>query len=315
MKFYKSVICLLFGFFFLTTLPAQSFQKIDNWGDEVNLRIEHFLNTTKIRNTRKVAVFDCDGTLLGQSPYYLADESLLAYAEKNYAGKNDEVSKNKMKIIDTLLKGDNEGTEYVRRRINFLSGLRAKDVEEIGENCFEEKYAHKFYPEMQELIANLQAYGFEIWVVTASPEILYQCFVSEYLGIPRNRILGVKSVISGNKVTNQIVNPIPQNYGKAQAIQTFIKVKPLFVAGNSRGDMEMMQESIGLKLIVNPDDKKIVNAAADNLKGYTLKSYWEQEGAILVRCNDTPDKQIKFVAKTLNVLPNTDNPATVHSSK
>lgn len=90
-----------------------------------------------------------------------------------------------MKIIDTLLKGDNEGTDYVRRRINFLSGLSAKEVEEIGENCFEEKYAHKFYPEMQELIANLKAYGFEIWVLTASPEILYQSFVSENLGIPK----------------------------------------------------------------------------------------------------------------------------------
>jgi phosphoserine phosphatase len=307
-------ISFLFTILFCSILHAQSFKKIAYWEDDINERLEHFLNATQVREDRKVAVFDCDGTLFGQSPYYLADESLLAYAEKNYASKNDEFSKNKMEIIDTLLKGDNEGSDYVRRRINFLSGLSAKDVEEIGENCFEEKYAHKFYPEMQELIANLKVYGFEIWVLTASPEILYQSFVSENLGIPKNRILGVKSVISGNKVTNQIVNPVPQNYGKAEAIQTFIKTKPLFVAGNSRGDMEMMQESIGLKLIVNPDNEKIFDASAGVLNGYNLRSYWEKEGALIVNCEDSPDEKIRFVAKKLKVAPNKDNPA-VYSFK
>ncbi len=307
-------ISFLFTILFCGILHAQSFKKIAHWEDDINERLEHFLNASQVREDRKVAVFDCDGTLFGQSPYYLADESLLAYAEKNYASKNDEFSKNKMKIIDTLLKGDNEGTDYVRRRINFLSGLRVKDVEEIGENCFEEKYANKFYPEMQELIANLKAYGFEIWVLTASPEILYQSFVSENLGIPKNRILGVKSVISGNKVTNQIVNPIPQNYGKAEAIQTFIKTKPLFVAGNSRGDMEMMQESVGLKLIVNPDNEKIFDTSAGDLSGYNLRSYWEKEGALIVNCEDSPDKKIKFAAKKLKVAPNKDYPA-VYSFK
>jgi len=29
------------------------------------------------------------------------------------------------------------------------------------------------------------------------------------------------------------------------------------MVGNSRGDIEMMNESVGIKLIVNPDDKKI----------------------------------------------------------
>lgn len=29
--------------------------------------------------SRKVAVFDCDGTLIGQRPYYLNDEALFSY--------------------------------------------------------------------------------------------------------------------------------------------------------------------------------------------------------------------------------------------
>jgi len=53
-----------------------------------------------------------------------------------------------------------------------------------------------------------------------------------------------------------MILPVPQNEGKADAIQTFIKTCPLFAAGNSRGDMEMMNESADLKMIVNPDDIK-----------------------------------------------------------
>lgn len=61
--------------------------------------------------------------------------------------------------------------------------------------------------------------------------------------------------------------------------------------------MEMMQESIGMKLIVNPDNEKLFDVTNGTLKGYTLKSYWEQEGAIIVSCEDSPDKKIRFVVK------------------
>jgi phosphoserine phosphatase len=68
--------------------------------------------------------------------------------------------------------------------------------------------------------------------------------------------LVVKSDISHGRVTNQLVEPIPQDAGKTNTIQ-ISKKKPLFMVGNSRGDIEMMNESVGIKLIVNPDDKKI----------------------------------------------------------
>ena len=52
------------------------------------------------------------------------------------------------------------------------------------------------------------------------------------------------------------MRPIPQDAGKAEALNTFIKARPILVGGNSRGDMEMMLESVGLRVIVNPDDTK-----------------------------------------------------------
>ena len=65
-----------------TDLPGDQ-----GWSKEINERIETFLNTTLTMNIRKVAVFDGDGTVIGQAPHYLADEALYRYADKYYKGK------------------------------------------------------------------------------------------------------------------------------------------------------------------------------------------------------------------------------------
>ena len=47
-----------------TSVFSQTYRKIAGWSDEVNNRIESFLNTTLTMNNRKVAVFDGDGTVI-----------------------------------------------------------------------------------------------------------------------------------------------------------------------------------------------------------------------------------------------------------
>jgi phosphoserine phosphatase len=91
--------------------------------------------------------------------------------------------------------------------------------------------------------ANLKEYGFEVWILTASPEFLYQKFLAEELGLPDTQILGVKSVVANGRLTDEIIMPIPQDDGKANVIPTFIKARPLIVGGNSRGDMDMLNQS------------------------------------------------------------------------
>lgn len=129
----------------------------------------------------------------------------------------------KMAVIDSLLNGNNVGMDYVKRRISFLSGLSTNEVQNIGEEMFHKKYEKKFYPEMKQLVANLEDYSFEIWVVTASPEILYQQFVSENMGIPKNRILGVKSVIHKGNLTGTLVQPVPQDEGNQMQYRRLLK--------------------------------------------------------------------------------------------
>ncbi|MBJ7881982.1 HAD family hydrolase [Gelidibacter salicanalis] len=302
---------LLLPFFLLCFVSAytQSYKPIDSWPLDTNQKIKSFLNSTLIIKERKVAVLDCDGTLFGQAPHYLADEAMYAFAKDRYANGNDSISKAKMAIIKNLSEGDNVGTNYVTNRIKFFSGLSPDEMEAVGNYYFHEMYQTKFYPEMRELLANLETYGFEIWVLTASPEVLYQKFVSENLGIPVNRIIGVKSVISHGKITDNMVYPIPQDYGKAEAIQTVIKSRPLFVAGNSRGDLEMMNESVGIKMIVNPDDSKVEKGEhAGAMDGYTVKKYWDKYGGLTVYSNDIPTGDYEYISQERRIKPNKSNP-------
>lgn len=281
------------------SLNAQTYRYIKGWPKDVNDRLESFLNSTISMKERKVAAFDCDGTLFGQVPYYLADEALYDYAKKNYEGKSDAKSKEKMKIVDELLHGDNVGLEYVQNRARFLSGLTADEIKKMGKDMFKEKYQTKFYPEMKELLANLDEYGFETWIITASPELLYEQFCTEELGIPNDRILGIRTVTTVDGIsTDKLVHPVSQDDGKAEVIHTMIKARPLLVGGNSRGDMEMMNESAGIKLMVNPDDVKVEGKSGGLMEGSTVKQYWQKDpNAVIVYCNDVPENDYRNINK------------------
>ncbi len=307
----KRILLLLFLTLSLLgqSIQAQSYRPIHGWSDEINSRLEGFLNSTIITQERKVAVFDCDGTTFGQVPHYLADEALYQYADEVLKKRNDKESAAKLAILDRMVKnGDNVGKAYVEDRVHFLAGLTQQEIENIGYNCYRKSYKGKFYPEMKALIANLKEYGFEVWILTASPEFLYQKFVAEELGIPNVNILGAKCVVKDGKTTGEIIPPIPQDDGKAHTIETFIKARPLIVGGNSRGDMDMLNESFGLKIVVNPDDVSVRGAEDGPMSGHTVKSYWEKEGALIVNCDDVTDAEVQFHTAQWKIRENRANP-------
>ncbi|PQL94718.1 haloacid dehalogenase-like hydrolase [Apibacter adventoris] len=307
-------LILNFFLWFALLIPSffqsQAYRKIYGFSDEINQRLESFLNSTLTKTERKVAVFDCDGTLLGQSPFYLSEEAIYSYAKDNYYGKTDAKSKEKMKYIDELIHPKEE-YGYLQNSLNFLSGMSPYEIEQIGMNTYQQKFQGKFYPEMKQLLANLKEYGFEIWVVTASTELLYQGFINYELGIPKERIIGMKSVISSdNKVTNKLIIPYPQDNGKAEAINTYIKTLPMIVGGNSRGDMEMMNLATDLKIIVNPDNLKVEKGKYSGaMNGYTVKEYWEKDpNCISVYTNDIRIGNIKYITEENGIKPNRENP-------
>jgi len=306
----KRILTIFLSVFFLSAfLQAQVYRPVKGWTQEVNDKLESFLNSTIPMQERKVAVFDGDGTTFGQVPYYLADEALYKYADEVLKIRNDREAREKLAILDRMVKnGDNVSKAYVEDRVHFLAGLTPEEIEAIGYRCYLSSYKGKFYPEMKELIANLKEFGFEVWILTASPEILYQKFFADELGLSNINIVGAKCVIKDGRTTDEIIPPIPQDDGKAHSIETFIKARPLLVGGNSRGDMDMLNESFGLKLVVNPDDVTVRGAEDGPMSGHTVKSYWEKEGALIVKCNDIADPGVIFHTENWKIRKNKSNP-------
>ena len=250
------------------------FHPIEGFPAEVNARLESFLEETESSPGRKVAVFDGDGTVLGQTPHYLADECMYQFAEQRPDRKRD--------LLAEMGSIRNVSHQYVSGRVRFLAGESAEAVRQMGHRCFEQHYADKIFAPMRDLVGLLQDNGFEVWVVTGSPQVLYQGFLSEQLGIPMTHVVGVHSIIRDGIVTDELVQPVTQDHGKTEAIETVVQACPLLVAGNSRGDKEMIEHSCGLRMIVNPDE----HVAPD--QELSIADYAAQQGWLVVRVRDVP---------------------------
>ncbi len=255
---------------------------IVGFSPEVNKKLEMFFKNTKNEKGRKIAVFDGDGTVLGQTPHYLADEAMYSYAVE-HPEKNPEVFKE-------MITQSNVSLPYVQNRVKYISGMSLQDYRDLGEKYFNKYYSNKIFKPMQALISELKANNFEIWVITASPEGMYQQFLSKALDIPITHVVGIKSVIKDGIITDEIIEPVPQDHGKKWAIESFIQDVPLFVAGNSRGDKEMIEFSRGLKMIINPDEH-IAHDQKESISDYAKRNNW-----LIARIKDVPAKDFPSVS-------------------
>ena len=254
---------------------APSVGPIAGLSDRANQQLAELLDASADHPGRRVAVFDGDGTVLGQAPHYLADECLYAYAQA-HPEWNPEV------LARMVARPSNVSIAYVQDRVHYFAGLPVAEVRELGARCYREHYVGKLFAPMREVVTRLHEHGFEVWVVTGSPEALYEGFLADALGIPTTRLVGVKSVVREGVISDEIVAPVPQDHGKREAIETFVRVRPLLVAGNSRGDKEMIEHSAGLRLIVNPDEF----VAPDQTE--SMAAYAERMGWLVVRIPDVP---------------------------
>jgi phosphoserine phosphatase len=282
MNILKTVGITIIGLFLLSCKPHSHYQNISGFAQHTNQEIQQFLKRTRHFKGRKVAVFDMDGTVMGQAPYYLADESLYQYALKH--------PDQKPKLIQIMVKQSNTSKPYVANRVHYFAGMTPQELINLGNATFQQKYQHKFFPAIQQLIHTLQRHGFEVWVVSASPEFVYQGFVSQALGIPVTHVIGIKSVVKNGITTDEIIPPIAQADGKVDAIATRIKAQPLFAAGNSKDDIEMLQYSKDLRMIVNPDTP---------LKAYAKAHHW-----LIAHTQDLPTPHAQYASQSFHIRIN-----------
>lgn len=128
--------------------------------------------------------------------------------------------------------------------------------------------------EVGNLMNTFRSNGIDVYVVSASLEDVVRVFATlpKYgYNLPSENMIGMRLATENGLITNnyQANYPITVGHGKTEVIQSVLEKKyghgPIFIAGDSNGDFEMMTElnSVKLALVVNRiKDGKIGQQAA-----------------------------------------------------
>lgn len=131
----------------------------------------------------------------------------------------------------------------------------------------------RFYDEMRDLVGALQDNGFDVWVLTASPQYVVEV-AAEEVGIRRDRVIGIRNVLARGELTYDfqgcgdvadgedtlitfdrgkrcwINKDIYREPAERQMEVNSPERRPVFVAGDSDTDIAMLKDATVLKLVI-----------------------------------------------------------------
>ena len=207
----------------------------------------------------RIAVFDNDGTLWSEQPMYFQ----LAFAideVKRMAPEHPEWKNNAP--INALLNGDMQG--YLAGGEKALlqtvalthAGMDTEEFDSHVKNWMKtathpktgKHYNEMIFQPMLELLNTLREYGFKTFIVSGGGVDFMRAWTEEAYGIPPYQVVGsmlglsyVDSLDSPqlNKTAELFFND--DKGGKPVGIYRNIGKRPVFAAGNSDGDYEMLE--------------------------------------------------------------------------
>ena len=207
----------------------------------------------------RIAVFDNDGTLWTEQPVYFQ----LAFAiDRVKAMAPEHPEWNDAEPFRSLLGGDLEGV--LASGENGLGQILAvthagMTTDEFAETVrewmatarhpkFNRPYNELIYQPMLELLAYLRANGFKTFIVSGGGVEFMRPWVEKAYGIPPEQVVGSSGVVTyeldGDKPVlkkEAKIEFVDDGPGKPVGINRFIGRRPIFAAGNSDGDLEMLQ--------------------------------------------------------------------------
>lgn len=160
----------------------------------------------------------------------------------------------------------------------------------------------RVYDQVRDLIETLRANGFDVWIISASPQPVVEA-AAERVGISADHVIGIRGVESAGKLTYDLqgcgdvangMNTGSANIGNSMI--TYIDGKrcwlnkiiwgdmtaaavsrssdpqkrPAFAAGDSDTDITFLQDTTGLRLAINRNKKEIMCNAYRNAHGTWL---------------------------------------------
>ncbi len=196
-----------------------------------------------MRWAKKLVVMDVDSTLIQQEVIELLGAK---------AGKAAEISA----ITDSAMRGELDFAESLRARVALLAGLPDSVFTQVQNEI-------TLTPGARTLIRTLHKLGHHVALVSGGFEPVIAPLMSE-LGIEHMRANNLE-IIDG-KLTGNLIGPIIDRAGKAQALREFasqhaIELEQTIAIGDGANDLDMITLA-GMGIAFNA--KPAVKAAADS---------------------------------------------------
>jgi phosphoglycolate phosphatase-like HAD superfamily hydrolase len=211
----------------------------------------------------RIAVFDNDGTLWSEQPFYL-QVAFVFDRMKAMAPEHPEWKDNP--LYTAVLAGDMKtvaagGVKGLLELATIThAGMTTEEFAKIAADWiasarhpkFDRLYTDVIYQPMLELLAYLRANGFKTFIVSGGGVEFMRVFAEKVYGIPPEQVIGSSIVtkfemVDGVPVLMRLpeLNFMDDNVGKPVAINMHIGRRPIAAFGNSDGDLQMLQWTSG----------------------------------------------------------------------
>ena len=248
-------------------LPVSAFaQELPSWNDGKSKQaIVDFIKkvTTQggadyVAPEDRIAVFDNDGTLWTEQPFYFQLGFILDRV-KTLAPQHPEWKEKEP--FKSILAGDLKGIAKSGERglvelvMETHAGLTTDDFRNIVIDWFAtarhpktgKPYNEMTFLPMRELLDYLRANGFKTFIVSGGGVEFMRPMTEKAYGIPPEQVVGSTittqyALIGDIPVLNRLpkVDFVDDGPGKPVGINKFIGRRPILAAGNSDGDYEML---------------------------------------------------------------------------
>jgi phosphoserine phosphatase len=241
----------------------------------------------------RIATFDYDGTLWCEMPTYVqADFFLRRMREMIEADPTladtqpyKAVAQNDLDFLGHLL---DHAAELARGVTEAYAGITTDAFEQAVEEFFASAshptlgvpYTSVGYRPMRDLVEFLEANDFTVYICSGGGRDFVRVVSEQMFGIPREQVIGSGTTLQyrdGDVYrTKGLEEPFDEHGGKPVHIWTRTGRKPLLAAGNTDGDIAML-ETAQFSILVNHDDAErefAYTALAENAMTEAAQRGW-----------------------------------------
>lgn len=224
----------------------------------------------------RIAVFDNDGTLWCEQPVYF---QLAFVFDRVRALAPEHPQWREQEPFRSVLAGDPAAALHDKENAAKLvmathAGMSAdefaaiaRDWAAVARHPSGMRYREMTYLPMRELLEYLRAHGFKTFLVSGGGSDFMRVLTQDLYGVPPEQVVGSTIAAqyelrdgSGVLIRQPKIEFVDDGAGKPVGIHRLIGRRPIFAAGNSDGDLQMLQYTTlgnprpGFALLVHHDD-------------------------------------------------------------